>query len=212
MLLSSTEKNRIQEAFPKGNPLHQCRIRVRSKIRKKPLQVSELVQLRQKLLWGSMLDIFNCRSADRKVFIWDFAWTEAHAFTQHIRAEEWCELNSISTRALMSWTFGFWFEVPFVSWSLESRLREFVGAACFFVCLRTINTLVPYCKLWINLIIIIHHKLAKGLAAFLTITKQGVVVFVLDLPKQALGKTEQCVWKSIPADDSDESKVHFKPI
>jgi len=85
-------------------------------------------------------------------------------------------------------------------------LREFVGTPVFFVChLRIINALVPYCKLWVNLIIIIHHKLAKGLAAFLTIAKQGVVVFVPDLPKQALGKTEQCVRKSIQADNSDES-------
>ena len=50
-----------------------------------------------------------------------------------------------------------------------------------------IDALVPHCKFRIDLIVIVYYKLAKCLSTLLAVAKQGMVVFVMDLPDDALG-------------------------
>ena len=45
-----------------------------------------------------------------------------------------------------------------------------------------VYALVPNCKFWIHLVVVIHNKLAESLAALLAVTQQGMVSFVPDLP------------------------------
>ena len=48
-----------------------------------------------------------------------------------------------------------------------------------------VYALVPNCKFWIHLVIVINNKLSESPTALLAVTQQGMVSLVPDLPQQA---------------------------